>query len=133
MEIREYGEYDEQEIAALYDAVGWTAYTGDLPALRKGFRSSLLILAAYEGEKLLGLIRAVGDGHTVVLVQDILVHPQYQRKGIGTALLKEMLGRFRQVRQIELVTDDSEETKTFYRSAGFAELSELSCCGFMRR
>ena len=33
----------------------------------------MLTLAAYEKNQLLGMIRTVGDGHTVVFIQDILV------------------------------------------------------------
>ena len=131
MEIREYKVYSEAEILSLYESVGWTAYTSEPEALQQGFENSLLTLAAYEGEKLLGIIRVVGDGHTVVLVQDILVYPEYQRQGIGSALLGEILKRFYYVRQIQLVTDNTEKTIAFYRSMGFSMLSDLGCCGFM--
>lgn len=67
MEIREYSIYDETEILRLYQSVGWTAYTDHPEVLRKGFENSMLILAAYEGDQLCGVIRTVGDGHTVVL------------------------------------------------------------------
>ncbi|WP_417118428.1 GNAT family N-acetyltransferase [Olsenella phocaeensis] len=133
MEIREYTDYREDEILPLYDAVGWTAYTRDPAALRNGFVHSLLVLAAYEGDELLGVIRAVGDGFTIVFIQDVLVYPERQRQGVGTALVEAVLDRYGDVRQIELATDDNEKTKAFYRSMGFRTLSELGCCGFMRR
>ena len=131
MEIKEYRKYCEDEILRLYASVGWTAYTERLEALRRGFDSSLLTLAAYEGAELLGLIRVVGDGQTIVFVQDLLVFPEYQRKGIGSALLRAVLKRYENVRQIMLATDDTPKTKAFYRSMGFRELSEIGCCGFM--
>lgn len=132
MEIREYTEYKEDEILRLYSEAGWVSYTNDPQALKKGFENSLLILAAYENGELLGLIRTVGDGATVVFIQDILVFPDKQRQGIGTALLKAVLDRFGNVRQIELTTDNTDKTKAFYRSAGFAEFSDIGCCGFMK-
>ena len=132
MEIRAYMEYNEAEILDLYASVGWTAYTDDPAALRSGFANSLLTLAAYEEAALAGLIRVVGDGHTVVFVQDILVHPQFQRRGIGSALLQAVLDRYANVRQIELVTDDTPKTTAFYRSMGFQELTEIGCRGFMK-
>ena len=132
MEIREYKIFNEAEILRLYRSVGWTAYTDQPEVLRKGFESSMLTLAAYEGNQLLGIIRAVGDGHTIVFVQDILVFPEHQRKGIGTALLKAILDRYNYVRQIELATDNTPKTIAFYKSMGFRELSEIGCCGFMR-
>ena len=132
MEIREYKEYNEEEILRLYTAVGWTAYTENMPVLREGFKNSMLVLAAYDGEELLGIIRTVGDGATIVFVQDILVFPDKQRQGIGTALLKEILNRYPNVRQIELATDNTAKTVAFYKSMGFAEMSEIGCCGFMK-
>lgn len=92
----------------------------------------MLTLAAYEGEQLVGVIRAVGDSHTIVFVQDILVLPKHQRKGIGTALLQAILDRYSHVRQIELATDNTEKTIAFYKSMGFREMSEIGCCGFMK-
>ena len=132
MEIREYKEFNEEEILRLYKAVGWTAYTENIAALREGYQNSMLTLAAYEGEELLGIIRAVGDGATIVFVQDILVFPERQRQGIGTALLKAVLEKYQSVRQIELVTDNTPKTIAFYKSLGFYEMSEMGCLGFMR-
>ena len=132
MEIKEYKAYNEEEILSLYKSVGWTAYTEQLDVLRQGFENSMLILAAYDAEKLLGIIRAVGDGATIVFVQDILVFPEYQRRGVGTALLQAVLNRYDNVRQIELATDNTEKTVAFYKSMGFTEMSEIGCCGFMR-
>ena len=132
MEIREYTNYNEEDISRLYNAVGWTAYTENMPALREGFKNSMLVLAAYDGEELLGIIRTVGDGATIVFVQDILVFPDKQRQGIRTALLKEILNRYPNVRQIELATDNTAKTVAFYKSMSFSEMLEIGCCGFMK-
>lgn len=132
MEIKEYKEYKEDEIKRLYTEVGWTAYTENMLTLEQGYKNSLLVLAAYQNEELLGIIRVVGDGFTIVFVQDILVFPQKQRQGVGTALLKAVLAKYPDVRQIELVTDNTPKTVAFYKSLGFYEFSEIGCCGFMR-
>ena len=132
MEIRAYQTYNEGEILSLYNSVGWTAYTAHPEVLHKGFDHSLLTLAAYEGEQLLGIIRVVGDGYTIVFVQDLLVFPEHQRKGIGSALLQAVLNQYRHVRQIELATDRTLKTIAFYKSMGFQEMSEVGGCGFIR-
>lgn len=132
MEIREYVDFNTDEIKHLYSEVGWIAYTDNMPALEQGYKNSMLVLAAYEGDELLGIIRAVGDGFTIVFVQDILVFPEKQRQGVGTALLKAVLDRYPNVRQIELATDNTPKTVAFYKSLGFSEYSEIGCCGFMR-
>ena len=132
MIIKEYTDLSKEEIVSLYNAVGWSAYTKDPDSLLRGYRNSLLVLAAYEDNRLAGIIRVVGDACTIIFVQDIIVAPDYQRKGIGTALLKQILDRYSHVRQIELVTDNTPGTISFYRSMGFQELSEMGCRGFMR-
>ena len=132
MIIREYTDFREDEISRLYAAVGWTAYTENMQALTEGYKNSLLVLGAYENGALLGIARAVGDGYTVVFIQDILVFPEKQRRGVGTALLKAVLQRYPDVRQIQLTTDDTPQTTAFYQSLGFRALSEIGCRGFMR-
>ena len=54
MKIIEYQTYREEEILPLYASVGWTAYTDAPDVLHRGFERSLLTLAAYEGETLVG-------------------------------------------------------------------------------
>ncbi len=132
MEIREYPAFNADEIRRLYSEVGWTAYTENMQALEQGYKNSLLVLAAYENDDLIGIIRVVGDGSTVVFVQDILVFPGRQRQGVGAALLKAVLDRYPDVRQIQLTTDKTPQTIAFYKSMGFTELSEIGCCGFMK-
>ena len=129
--LREYRNYHAEEILSLYRSVGWSNYTERSDMLESAFSSSLYILAAYENERLLGLIRAVGDGHSSVLIQDILVRPEYQRRGIGTSLLRDMLMRYRDAYQIQLMTDDTEKTLSFYRSLGFLPVDTIGVKGMI--
>ncbi len=57
--------------------------------------------------------------------------PEYQRRSIGTALMRSLLDRFRAVRQVVLATDNTPKTIGFYESLGFAQLTKIGCCGFM--
>lgn len=131
MNIKEYTHFTDEEIHSLYASVGWTAYAEDFNVLRQAFSHSLLILAAYENDNLAGIIRIVGDGHTIIFIQDVLISPKYQRRGIGTALIREVLNRYSHVRQIELTTDNTSKTIAFYKSLGFAQYQEIGCCGFI--
>ena len=129
--IKEY-RFDPAKTLRLYESVGWTAYAAEPEKLQIAFENSLFVLGAFDGEKLLGIIRAVGDGETIVFIQDLLVFPEYQRKGVGRALMSAVLEKYRGVRQIELATDDVPETVGFYKALGFREMSELGCAGFMK-
>lgn len=132
MIIRELDTFDLDTILNLYSSVGWTNYTDKPEMLKKAYENSLLTLGAYDGDKLVGVIRTVGDGFSIVVVQDILVFPEYQRKGIGMQLLREIMERFSSVYQMELMTDNTPKTISFYQSAGFVKAEDMGCCAFMR-
>lgn len=132
MEIRELSAFDMASILPIYEAVGWTNYTRDPEMLRRAFDNSLLALGAFDGDRLVGLVRAVGDGYSIVFVQDILVLPDYQRRGIGTGLLRMVTARFPTVYQMELLTDDTPKTAAFYRSLGFTPAGEIGCMAFIK-
>ena len=132
MEIREYKGYEPTEILPIYDSVGWTAYISRPDMLKRAFEGSLLVLAAYENTKPIGILRCIGDGASIVFIQDILVLPEYQRRGIGSALLVNAMERFRYVYQLRLATDAQESTIAFYRSCGLVPDSDSGCMGFSR-
>ena len=132
MVIKPYTQYSEAEILPLYKAVGWSNYYEHPEMLKKAYAGSLCTLAAYEDETLTGIIRCVGDGYSILFIQDILVYPEHQHKGIGTALMKAVLEKYPHTYQIELATDNTEKTIAFYKSFGFHNLSDIGCCGFMK-
>jgi len=124
--------FDESDIVNLYQAVGWTVYTNDTDKLMRALNNSRDVITAWYEKKLVGLIRTVGDGETILYIQDILVLPQYQRNGIGSVLLKMVLDRYPDVRQIVLLTDDTSKSRAFYRAIGFALSSTLNLLSFVR-
>lgn len=130
--IGEYHCYNEDEILSLYRSVGWSNYYESPDLLKNAYAHSLCVLAAYAGGVLAGVIRVVGDGNSIIYIQDILVSPDFQRRGIGAALLGAVLERYQGVYQKVLLTDDREETARFYERAGFRPAGELGCACFMR-
>lgn len=130
--IKEYENYNETEILELYKSVGWSGYYDHPETLKAAFEGSLCILGAYAGGELVGLCRVVGDGSTVVFLQDILVKPKYQRQGIGRRLIAAVLEKYRHVRQLHLMTDDLPATVGFYKAVGFTPVEEIHCRAFTR-
>ena len=130
-QIREYVCYKQEEVLALYESVGWTGYTCRFEIMERAFAQSLKIYGAYLQDKLVGLIRAVGDGLTIVYIQDLLVYPSYQRMGIGKALMGRLLDDYKNVYQKVLTTDDTEKTLAFYHHLGMKVDEEIGCRVFM--
>lgn len=131
--IRDYTTFDRSEIMNLYTSVGWTNYTDHPQMLEKAYKNSLCTLGAYTAQgRLVGIIRAVGDGASILFIQDIIVLPEFQRKGIGTDLLRAIIRRYPDVYQTELMTDNTDKTIAFYKSLGFTPATEFGCLGFMK-
>lgn len=121
-----------EEIFPLYEAVGWTNYTSNPTMLQNALEHSLFLISARDEEgNLIGFLRAVGDGFSIVYIQDIIVLPEYQRQGIGTQLLRQTLEYFKEVYQMILTTDSELKTLAFYESNGFTALSKVGCTSFM--
>lgn len=74
----------------LAEAVGWTeAFDWDTaPASLAG---SLAGAVAYDGDQAVGMGRLVGDGVKYFYIQDLAVLPEYQGRGVGTALVQRLL------------------------------------------
>ena len=118
-----------EDVLHLYQAVGWTNYTNQPQMLEQALPHSLVVYLAFDGEKIVGLIRLVGDGFSSVFVQDLIVLPSYQRQGIGSSLMKEALKDYKDAYQVQLVAEQTERTLGFYRSMGFEILSTYNCIG----
>ncbi|MGB3017245.1 MAG: GNAT family N-acetyltransferase [Ignavibacteria bacterium] len=130
--FEESSDINKEELYALYNDAGWTLYTNDIDHLKDAVANSLQTITARSDGKLVGLIRCVGDGKTIIYIQDILVLREYKRCGIGTRLVDIVLKKYHDVRQIVLLTDDTEEVKEFYRSLGFSEAGNMKLVCFVK-
>lgn len=117
------------ELLELYRSVGWSAYTQDPVSLRSGVLSSAHVVSARYRDELIGLARVVSDFESIVYLQDVLVHPDHHRRGIGRQLVTGALRPFAVVRQKVLLTDTDPGQKAFYESLGFSEVSESAGSG----
>ncbi len=76
------------EFSCLRAKVGW----GDtnLNMAQCSLDNSLFHVTAHVGLKLIGMGRVIGDGVMIFYVQDLVVDPDFQKQGIGDALMLEI-------------------------------------------
>ena len=133
-------EIDLSQLLALYNTVGWTAYTREPDKFQKAIRQSLSVITVWDysnhnqenNNQLVGLIRGVGDGETILYVQDLLVHPRFQNRGIGYQLMTQLLAEYPNVRQKVLLTEDASDVRHFYEKCGFESADKGSTVAFYR-
>lgn len=119
------------DIFTLYEDAGWTMYTKSFDNLINGFNKSLLVIGAFDDNKLVGLIRVVGDEHTIIYIQDLIVLKAYQRQKIATNLIDIVLNKYSNVRQIILMSDNDDSLIKFYNSNKFMQVEKYNAVSYM--
>lgn len=122
-----------EEVKELYRKISWNAYLKDDEKLIRAFDNSLYIEGVFDENKLIGIIRCVGDGEHILMVQDLLIDPEYQQKGIGTQLFESILQKYTKVRMFIVLTDTEDVVDNkFYKSFNLKKLEDYKIAGYMR-
>lgn len=91
----------------------------DPEQLKQAFQASYACLTAFDGEKLIGLARALCDGQYQAAIYDVVLLPEYQGAGIG----KEIMRRLRDllpVKNVILYAVPGREG--FYAKCGYQKM-----------
>ena len=108
-----------RELTALYESVGWLLYAMDPDALAHAVdHSSVVVTARLDGE-LVGIARALTDDVAVLFIQEVVVHPDHQRRHLGSELAGYLLRRYSHVRRVVSDTAGLDFQTAFARSLGF--------------
>ena len=104
------------EVLELYRANHWSA--AEKPeALLSALRNSHALVTARVDGRLVGLGNAISDGYLVVYFPHMLVHPDFQSRGIGGQLMRVLLERYAGFHQLMLTADG--DAIRFYERMGF--------------
>ena len=113
-------QFDLEKIKEIYASCNWNSYLQDDNKLQRAFENSLDVLGFYINNNLIGFIRLLGDGEHMVLIQDLIIHPNYQHQGYGSKLLQYTLEKYKHVRMICLFTDAYDKIdNAFYQKHNF--------------
>ena len=117
--IRPHHRPELEAIRCLYAASPLRRPIGDAPRLQQMFDAANVIHSAWEGERLVGLLRGWTDGAFDGYVCDLAVHPDYQKTGVGRGLLDLLAPEYPDVRWILLA---SPLAKDYYAHVGWSAL-----------
>ena len=113
-----------KELADLRESIGWNRMENEY---KNPLLTSYYHIAVYEKEVLIGYIDCVSNGVTDAYIQDLMVHPDYQGRGIGTDLMKKMINYLKQKHIYMISVVFEENLKPFYEKFGFFNM----LCGQM--
>lgn len=110
-----------QDYLSIRAKVGWKELL-QIQAQR-ALEHSICIVGAYEDDQLIGMGRIVGDGAVICYIQDLIVDPEYQGKGIGSLLLNSLIDYVEQLSekdsQMMLCLMCAKGREEFYKKHGF--------------
>lgn len=87
------------------------------------FEHSLGWVCATDADSLIGFVNVAWDGDSHAFLLDTTVHRDYQRRGIGTALVREAASLAQENGAECLHVDYEENLESFYRGCGFRPTS----------
>ena len=123
--IYQYNEaVSAKALSDLREAVGWNRMEDEY---NNPLMTSYYHIAVYEDDKLVGYIDSVSNGVTDAYIQDLMVHPDYQGKGLGTELMNQMIAYLKENRIYIISVVFEESLKPFYDRFGFSSM----LCGQM--
>lgn len=114
--IEQEGKVLDSEIEELRSTVGWDNNTGPFSVISKHLYT---YFTARKDGKLVGFIDVLSDGIADAYLQDLAINPEFQRKGIGTELVKNAI-RFLQKNNIKCIqVTFNPEYEDFFKRFGF--------------
>ncbi len=112
---------DLYELEELCDAVGWARRP--IRKVKKAIEHSYIVVSMWEvrgtRRRLIGFSRATSDHAFNATVWDVVVHPEFQGKGLGKGLMKYLIKKLRShdISNITLFADP--QVVEFYHGLGF--------------
>ena len=116
---------DLRRIVSLYFEAGWLPSRAENPDLISRIISgSHCFVTAAADCRIIGMGRAISDGVSDAYIQDVTVDAAYRGQGIGTKIIRKLVGRLREdgVAWIGLIAE--RNSHDFYRPLGFKKMPD---------
>jgi len=97
--------------------------------LRNALLNSHTLITTWDNEKLVGLGNAISDGYLVVYYAYLLVHPEYQGKGIGNMIVDKFQEKYEGF-HLQMLTAARKQL-TFIKKLDLKKMEKLCQCGFI--
>ena len=124
-------EFTQEEVQQLFLSVGWVS--GQYPSrLYKALINSSTVLTAWDGDKLVGLIRVLDDSEMVAYMHYVLINPDYQGQKIAGTMIGMIKEKYKDYLYLEIMPEESKNA-VFYEKFGFKIMADgvaMQLCNF---
>jgi len=115
-----------KEYLLLRNSVNWNLKEKGISEERayESLKKCPLCVCAYDKKSVVGMIRLSGDLEMYGYIQDTIILPNYQGKGIGSSLLKKVFEKIKNKPGYLLGVCPSKVSVEFYEKFGFKKRPE---------
>ena len=127
-------KFTQDEVQSLFLSVGWVS--GQYPSrLYKALMHSSTVITAWDGSRLVGLVRLLDDSELVAYMHYVLVDPVYHGRGIAGTMIGMVKEKYRNYLYIEIMPEESKNA-SFYEKYGFQVMPDgvaMQLCNFANK
>ena len=128
IEIKFVKSWPEDDIVKLYKVGGWWKESYDKSGIKQLIKGSFCFAVVIDKKtkKAIGMGRVLSDGVSDGYIQDLVILPEYRKKGIGKKLTKSLIDycKSKGITWIALVSEPNQEN--FYKKIGFKEMKNYT-------
>lgn len=115
-----------QAFKALYDTTGWGPVSRSADYYASALTGSWCTRSVYDGARLVGFGRVISDGRLHAFITEMIVHPDFQRRGIGARLLAALLEACHEAGITDIQLFSAHSKSAFYTRHGFSPRPEAA-------
>lgn len=124
-------KFTQEEVQQLFLSVSWGS--GRYPSrLYKALKNSSTVLTAWDGDKLVGLVRVLDDSEMVAFIHYVLVNPDYQGQKIAETMIGMIKEKYKDYLYLEIMPEERKNA-VFYEKFGFKIMKDgiaMQLCNF---
>jgi GNAT superfamily N-acetyltransferase len=104
---------------SLYDTTGWGPASREPSYYQGALSGSWFTQSVYSTGQLVGFARVISDGHLHAFITEMIVHPEFQGRGIGSTLLSAVLEACHGAGVADIQLFSARGKSKFYEHHGF--------------
>jgi len=111
---------DSKKLLDLYSSVRWSTKRDRMDkgkGISKTYQNSQIVISVWDKDLLIGVIRALTDKNWDGVIFGLVIRPQYQDQGIGTALVQKCIKHYPKIRWYLAAVNPRLDR--FYKKLGF--------------